>query len=67
MAGSVGAALALAMAIAVAGGVTLAPWLVDLIAPGFEGARRALTVSMVRILFPASASRPLGLVPRHPE
>jgi len=52
VAGSVGAALALAMAIAVAAGVTLAPWLVDLIAPGFEGARRALTVSMVRILFP---------------
>jgi putative peptidoglycan lipid II flippase len=52
VAGSVGAALALAMAIAVAAGVTLTPWLVDLVAPGFEGARRALTVSMVRILFP---------------
>jgi len=52
VAGSVGAALALAMALAVALGVTLAPWLVDLVAPGFEGTRRALTVSMVRILFP---------------
>jgi putative peptidoglycan lipid II flippase len=52
VAGSVGAALALAMAIAVAAGVTFAPWLVDLIAPGFGGERRALTVSMVRILFP---------------
>ena len=52
VAGSVGAALALAMAIAVAAGVTLAPWLVDLVAPGFEGTRRELTVSMVRILFP---------------
>jgi putative peptidoglycan lipid II flippase len=52
VAGSVGAALGLAMAIAVAAGVTLAPWLVDLVAPGFTGERRGLTVSMVRILFP---------------
>jgi len=52
VAGSVGAALAFAMALAVALGVTLAPWLVDLVAPGFDGARRDLTVSMVRILFP---------------
>jgi putative peptidoglycan lipid II flippase len=52
VAGSVGAALALAMAICVAAGMSSAPWLVDLIAPGFDGSRRALTVSMVRILFP---------------
>jgi putative peptidoglycan lipid II flippase len=52
VAGSVGAALALAMSVAVAAGVTLSPWLVDLVAPGFAGERRALTVSMVRVLFP---------------
>ncbi len=52
VAASVGAALALAMALAVAVGMATAPWLVDLVAPGFSGDRRLLTVSMVRILFP---------------
>jgi len=52
VAGSVGAALGLAMALAVALGMATAPWLVDLVAPGFTGDRRALTISMVRILFP---------------
>ena len=36
----------------VAIGVTWAPWLVDAIVPGFEGARRGLAVQLVRILFP---------------
>jgi putative peptidoglycan lipid II flippase len=52
VAATVGAALALATSLAVALGVTLAPWLVDLVAPGFADERRALTIEMVRILFP---------------
>jgi len=46
-----------ALLLAVAGGLALlgvlaAPLLVDVFAPGFEGERRALTVQLVRILFP---------------
>lgn len=55
VAGSVAALLALAMALLVLLGVLAAPWLVDLVAPGFEGERRALTVSLVRMLFPGVA------------
>ncbi len=33
-------------------GIALAPVLTDLVAPGFEGTTRALTVTLVRILFP---------------
>jgi len=55
VAGAVGALLALVMALLVLGGVLAAPWLVDLVAPGFEGERRSLTVSLVRILFPGVA------------
>lgn len=35
-------------------GVLLAPVLIDLIAPGFSGPKRALTTSLVRILFPGA-------------
>jgi putative peptidoglycan lipid II flippase len=46
-------ALLLAVAAAVAlCGIGLAPLLVDVLAPGFEGARRELTISVVRIVFP---------------
>ncbi|HVP28037.1 MAG TPA: murein biosynthesis integral membrane protein MurJ [Myxococcota bacterium] len=55
LAGAVAAALALAMAVLVLAGVLCAPWLVELVAPGFEGERRALTVTLVRILFPGVA------------
>jgi len=55
VAGAVGALLALAMALLVLCGVLAAPWLVDLVAPGFDGDRRVLTVSLVRILFPGVA------------
>ncbi len=35
-------------------GVLLSPLLVDLIAPGFEGEKRELTITLTRILFPGS-------------
>jgi putative peptidoglycan lipid II flippase len=38
----------------VLGGVLATPLLIDAIAPGFHGAKRALTVSLVRILFPGA-------------
>ncbi len=52
VAGAVAALLALVIAVLVAIGVVATPLLIDLIAPGFSGARRELTISLVRILFP---------------
>lgn len=54
MAGAVGALLALAVSVLVLAGVLLAPILVDLLTPGFEGAKRDLTVRLVRILYPGA-------------
>ncbi|MGH7813167.1 MAG: murein biosynthesis integral membrane protein MurJ [Candidatus Binataceae bacterium] len=50
----VGAILALAMAVLVAIGVLATPFLIDAIAPGFSGAKRELTIRIVRILFPGA-------------
>src|SRR5215471_15266808 len=36
-------------------GVVATPWLIDAIAPGFEGEKRELTIRLVRILFPGAA------------
>ena len=44
--------LSLVVAVLVALGITTAPLLVTLLAPGFDGARRELTITLVRILFP---------------
>lgn len=52
LAGAVGAVLALGVSVAVVLGVLGTPWLVDLVAPGFDGAKRELVVRLVRILFP---------------
>ncbi|HET7041991.1 MAG TPA: lipid II flippase MurJ, partial [Gemmatimonadales bacterium] len=52
LAGAVGAALALGVSVLVVLGILTAPWLVELVAPGFEGAKRELVVRLVRILFP---------------
>jgi putative peptidoglycan lipid II flippase len=41
--------------ILVAVGVWSTPWLIDLIAPGFHGAKRDLTIILVQILFPGAA------------
>lgn len=54
VAGAVGAWLALLVSGIVAAGVFLTPALVELLAPGFEGEKRALTIDLVRILFPGA-------------
>ncbi len=54
VAGAVFAILALLTSVLVLAGVLATPLLIDAIAPGFHGAKRALTVSLVRILFPGA-------------
>jgi len=41
--------------ILVVAGVFATPWLIDLIAPGFHGDKRLLTIQLVQILFPGAA------------
>ena len=53
-AGAVAALLTLSTSILVLLGVLTAPWLIDAIAPGFQGEKRELTVLLVRILFPGA-------------
>lgn len=36
-------------------GILAAPWLIDAIAPGFHGEKRALVIQLVQILFPGAA------------
>jgi putative peptidoglycan lipid II flippase len=52
VAGAVASLLALVVSILVLAGVLATPILIALIAPGFSGGRRELTISLVRILFP---------------
>src|SRR5688572_22238155 len=54
VAAAVAALLALTVSVLVLLGVLLAPWLIDLIAPGFEGEKRDATTRLVRILFPGA-------------
>jgi putative peptidoglycan lipid II flippase len=54
VAGAVAALLALVTTILVLGGVLATPLLVALIAPGFRGEKRELTIAIVRILFPGA-------------
>src|SRR5207248_8527139 len=54
VAGAVAALLALVTAVLVLLGVSFTPLLIALIAPGFTGAKRDLTISLVRILFPGA-------------
>ncbi len=54
LAGAVGALLALTVSAIVVLGVLAAPWLVTIIAPGFSGGKRDLTIHLVRILFPGA-------------
>lgn len=53
-AGAVAALLAMSTSILVVLGVFTAPWLIDAIAPGFQGEKRLLTIQVVRILFPGA-------------
>jgi len=52
VAGIVASLLALVVAIIVLVGVLITPWILFVIAPGFTGAVRQLTIEVVRILFP---------------
>ncbi len=54
VAGAVAALLGLVTAILVAVGVAATPLLIDLIAPGFAGETRELTIRLVRIAFPGT-------------
>jgi putative peptidoglycan lipid II flippase len=53
-AGAVAALLALTTSLLVLAGVLATPLLIDAIAPGFSGAKRELTIRLVRILFPGA-------------
>jgi putative peptidoglycan lipid II flippase len=54
LAGAVAAILALITSILVLLGVLLTPYLIPLIAPGFSGEKRELTIRLTRILFPGA-------------
>jgi putative peptidoglycan lipid II flippase len=54
LAGAVAGMLAVASAVIVLLGVLTAPWLVAIIANGFTGEKRDLTVRLTRILFPGA-------------
>ncbi|MFM7737746.1 MAG: lipid II flippase MurJ, partial [Alphaproteobacteria bacterium] len=51
---AVGALLAACTSVIVLLGMAATPVLIDTIAPGFEGAKRELTIRLVRILFPGA-------------
>jgi putative peptidoglycan lipid II flippase len=52
VAGVIFSLLALVTSVLVLAGVLATPWLIDLIAPGFRGETRQLTIRLVRIFFP---------------
>ena len=54
VAGAVGALLALVTSALVLLGVLSTPFLIAVIAPGFRGAKRDLTIAIVRVLFPGA-------------
>jgi len=54
LAWAVAAMLSLTVSVLVLLGVLTTPYLIDAIAPGFHGAKRELTISLVRILFPGA-------------
>jgi putative peptidoglycan lipid II flippase len=54
VAGAIASLLALVVSAIVLAGVVATPFVIDAIAPGFEGEQRALTIQLVRILFPGA-------------
>jgi putative peptidoglycan lipid II flippase len=54
VAGAVAALLSLTVAVIVLIGVSTTPYLIDLIAAGFQGATRDLTIQIVQVLFPGA-------------
>ena len=70
VAGAVAAILAFVTAVLVLLGVLLTPYLIPLIAPGFTGEKRDLTIALTRVLFPGAgifvlASWCLGVLNSH--
>lgn len=53
-AGAVFSLLALLVSLVVLAGVLASPWLVEAVAPGFAGEKRAFLVRLVRIIFPGT-------------
>jgi putative peptidoglycan lipid II flippase len=54
VAGAVLALLALVTSVLVLAGIAAAPYLIDVVVPGFTGDTRDLTVQLVRVLFPGA-------------
>lgn len=54
LAGAIGVLMALTTSVLVLVGVLLTPLLVSVIAPGFSGDRRELTIQLTRVLFPGA-------------
>src|SRR5438552_1913877 len=54
VAGAIASLLALIVSVLVLAGVVATPLLIALIAPGFHGEKRALTIQIVRVLFPGA-------------
>lgn len=54
VAGAVGALVGVLTTVIVAVGVLITPGLISVIAPGFEGPKRDLTITLVRVLFPGA-------------
>ena len=54
VAGAVASLLALIVSILVLAGMAATPLLIDIIAPGFHGDTRTLTIDIVRVLFPGT-------------
>ena len=52
VAGAILSLLSMVVAVLVLAGVMATPWIIDAIVPGFKGETRALTIRLVRILFP---------------
>ena len=52
VAGAILSLLVFVVAALVLAGVLATPWIIDVIVPGFKGETRALTIQLVRILFP---------------
>lgn len=50
----IGSILTLVTSLLVVGGMLATPYLIDLIAPGFQGDKRALTIHLVQIFFPGT-------------
>ncbi len=54
LASSVATLLSLVTSVLVLGGVLATPLLIDLVAPGFEGEKRAATIELVQVFFPGT-------------